>query len=85
MVIIKILIKIEVSGYELPNEPSSNFQLIDAAKALGIKMFRGVFMRDSLPFKTKLKECGIISLDDSSGTGTHDCARYKNKNKKNYS
>ena len=28
-------------------------------------------MRDTLPTKTKLNECGILNLDSSSGDGTH--------------
>ena len=28
-------------------------------------------MRDTLPTKTKLNECGIINLDSSSGDGSH--------------
>ena len=28
-------------------------------------------MRDTLPTKTKLNECGILTLDSSSGDGTH--------------
>ena len=33
--------------------------------------FRGVFLRDTLPKKVKLNECGILNLDSSSGDGTH--------------
>ena len=33
--------------------------------------FRGVFLKDSLPTKTKLNECCILKLDSSSGDGTH--------------
>ena len=29
--------------------------------------FRGVFLRDTFPTKTKLNECGILNLDWSSG------------------
>jgi hypothetical protein len=49
----------------------SNFDLIDAASALAIKNFRGVFMRDQLPKQPKRVETGIINLDNSSGSGTH--------------
>lgn len=51
--------------------PMSNFDLIDAASALAIKNFRGVFMRDQLPKQPKRVETGIINLDNSSGEGTH--------------
>ena len=33
--------------------------------------FRGVFLRDTLPKKPKLNECGILNLDSSSGDDTH--------------
>lgn len=51
--------------------PMSNFDLIDAANALAIKNFRGVFMRDQLPAAPRNTETGIINLDGSSGAGTH--------------
>ena len=30
-----------------------------------------VFLRDTLPKKAKLNECGILNLDSSSNDGTH--------------
>ena len=42
---------INVEGVILPNEPLTNFQLIDAAKKLKLKHFKGVFVRDELPKK----------------------------------
>ena len=55
----------------LPNKPLLNLEKIDAAKKLSLYGFRGVFLRDTLPTKTKLNECGILNLDSSSGDGTH--------------
>ena len=55
----------------LPNKPLSNLEIIDAAKRLPLNGFRGVFLRDTLPTKTKLNECGILNLDSSFGDGTH--------------
>ena len=49
----------------------SNFDLINAAKRLNIKHFRGVFKRDQLPKKPHHVETGIINLDSNSGPGTH--------------
>ena len=49
----------------------SNFDLLNAAKQLKIKNFRGVFMRDQLPKKPNNIETGIINLDKNSGPGTH--------------
>ena len=33
--------------------------------------FRGVLLRDTLPKKAKLNECGILNLHSTSGDGTH--------------
>ena len=60
-----------VDSVTLPNKPLSNLEIIDAAKRLSVKGFRGVFLRDNLPKKAKLNECGILNLDSSSGDGTH--------------
>ena len=60
-----------VDGVVLPNKPLSNLEIIDAAKKLSLDGFRGVFLRDTLPAKTKLNECGVFNLDSSSGDGTH--------------
>ena len=55
----------------LPNKPLSNLEIIDAAKKTSLYGIRGVFLRDTLPTKTKLNECGILNLDPSSGDDTH--------------
>ena len=44
--------------------------MIDAAKRLSLSGFRGVLLRDTLPRKAKLNECGNLNLDSSSGDGT---------------
>lgn len=53
------------------------------AKALNIKHFRGVFMRDMLPEGGPHEvECGIINLGDTYSTGTHwTCYMKKGENK----
>ena len=51
------------------NKLLSNFEIIDAAKKLSLDEFRGVLLRDTLPKKVKLNECGISN--SSSGDGTH--------------
>ncbi|KAI8120059.1 hypothetical protein CVS40_8596 [Lucilia cuprina] len=43
-----------------------------------IPNFRGVFMRDMLPKRSKRIECGIVNLDSAIGSGTHWVAYYKN-------
>ena len=54
-----------------PIVPISIFDLIDAASALAIQNFRGVFMIDQLSKQPKRVETGLINLDNSSGSGTH--------------
>ena len=61
----------------LPKKRLSNFEIIDAAKKLSLYGFRGVFLRDTLPTKTKLNECGILNLDSSSCDGTHSVMWFK--------
>ena len=60
-----------VDSVSLPNKPLSKLEIIDAAKKLSLYGFRGAFLRDTLPTKTKLNECGILNLDSSSSDGTH--------------
>ena len=60
-----------VDSISLPNKPLSHLEIIDAAKKLSLYGFRGVFLRDPLPTKTKLNEYGILNLDSSSGDGTY--------------
>ena len=60
-----------VDSVVLPNKPLSNLEIINAAKKLSLDGCRGVFLRGTLPTKTKLNECGILNLDSSSGEGTH--------------
>ena len=68
----------------LPNKPLSNLEIIDAAKKLSLDGFRGVFLRDTLPKKAKLKGCGILNLDSSSGDGIHWVIWFKKGKNKFY-
>jgi len=68
---------IDVEGLILPNKPLSNFQLNDAAKKLKINNFRGTFVRDELPSKARLYECGILNTGDSDTNGYHWICWYK--------
>src|SRR6218665_3622742 len=76
--------EIDVDGVTLPNVALTNIQLMDAAKKLNIKNFRGVFLRDELPKVPREKECGILNLDDSTGGGTHWVAWINRANEKLY-
>ena len=73
-----------VDSISLPNKPLSYLEIIDAAKNISLYGFRGVFLRDTLPTKTKLNECGILNLDSSSGDGTHWVMRFKKGKDKFY-
>jgi len=53
-------------------------------KKIGLKHFRGVFLRDTLPKKPKRNECSIMNLDDTSGDGTHWVTWFKHGNNKFY-
>jgi len=68
----------------LPNKPLTIFEIEDAVEKIGLKNFRGVFLRDSLPKKPKRNECAIMNLDDTSGNGTHWVAWFKRGNDKFY-
>ena len=74
--------EIDVEGVVLPNIPLTNFDLLEAAKKLKIKNFRGVFVRDQLPKKANIHECGIINIDDSKGPGSHWQCWFKNASEK---
>jgi hypothetical protein len=75
---------ISVCCVVLPYKPLDNLELADAVNKLRIPAFRGVFLRDTLPKKPEKKECGILNLDNSSGSGTHWVAWYKNGDVKYY-
>ena len=75
---------ISVGNLVLLNKPLSNIELLEAARKLKIPNFRGVSLRDILPKKPKKKECGILNLDDTTGSGTHWVAWYKNGTEKKY-
>ena len=51
-----------VDSFTLPNKPLSNLEIIDAAKTLSLYGFRRVYLRDTLPKKPKLNECGILNI-----------------------
>ena len=75
---------ISVGNLVLPNKPLSNIELLEAARKLKIPNFRAVSLRDALPTTPKKKECGILNLDDTTGSGTHWVAWYKNGTEKKY-
>ena len=44
-----------VDSVVLPNKPLSNLEIIDVAKKLSLYGFRGVFLKETLHKKVKLK------------------------------
>lgn len=59
----------------LPNDRALNeLDILHHVDRLKIRHFRGVFMRDRLPIKPHVNECGIVNLDSMTGPGTHWCA-----------
>ena len=79
-----VIPNILVDSVVLPNKPLLNLEIIDAAKKLSLDGFRGVFLRDTLPTKTKLNKCGSFNLDSSSGDGTHWVMSFKKGKDKFY-
>jgi len=75
---------IKVGKVILPNKPLTNFELLEAVKELKIPNFRGVFLRNELPKKPRIKECGILNLDDGGKGGTHWVAWSKSKQENIY-
>ena len=73
-----------VDSVVLPNKPLARLKIIDAAKGISVNGFRGVFLRDTLPTKTKLNECVILNLYSSSGDGTHWVMWFKKCKEKFY-
>lgn len=62
---------------QLPRRPLTDADLLKYAK--NAPYFRGVFMKNMLPYKPYKNESGIVNLDDDSGSGTHWVA-YKKRN-----
>jgi len=63
---------------------SSNFELMEKAKQLGLNNFRGVFMRDQLNFTPLRNECGILNLNANNEPDSHWVCWYKHGVKKDY-
>ena len=67
----------------LPNKPLSNPEIIDAAKSYHCMELEEYFW-ETLFLKRKIKQCGILNLDSSSGYGTHWVMWFKNGKDKFY-
>ena len=51
-----------VESAVLTNKPLSNLEIIDAGKSLSVNGFRGVFLRDTLPKKNKIKRMSYFKF-----------------------
>src|SRR6266853_4427226 len=62
----------------------TNFDLIEYAKELKLKHFRGVFMKDELNKRIGKNECGIVNLQNSNQEGSHWTCYFKCGTEKYY-
>ena len=70
--------------YNIKQTSTTNFDLINYAKQLKIKYFRGYYMNDELPKKIRPNECGIVNLQNSDQPGSHHVCYYKKGKVKYY-
>ena len=62
----------------------TNFDLISCIEKLKVPYFRGVFMRDELPSRKHIIECGIMNLNKSNQIGSHWICFVRNKKERIY-
>ena len=62
----------------------TNFDLISYIDQLKVPYFRGVFMRDELPNRKHIIECGIMNLNTSDQIGSHWLCFVRNKKDRIY-
>jgi hypothetical protein len=58
---------------------TTNYVLERYAKDLGIRHFRGVFMKDVIPKRSRKRECGIVNLQNQNESGSHWVGYFKNE------
>ena len=62
----------KVFELDIPSDQTlTNFDLISYIGKLGVPYFGGFFMRDELPDKKHLVECGIMNFNKSDKIGSH--------------
>ena len=74
----------DVYGIQIPAKALTNFELLDYVKKLKIRNFRGVFMRDTLPFTPLENESGIVNFNSSKQSGSHWVCYFKRGNERIY-
>ena len=55
----------------LPTTTMYDTEILHYVNLLQIPNFRGVKMRDELPEKPQIKECGIFNLNKHTQSGSH--------------
>ena len=75
----------KVFELDIPSERGlTNFDLISCIEKLKVPYFRGVFMRDELPSRKHIIECGIMNLNKSNQIGSHWVCFVRNKKDRIY-
>ena len=75
----------KVFELDIPSDRAlTNFDLISYIEKLGVPYFRGVFMRNELPGKKHLVECGIMNFNKSNEIGSHWVCFVRNRNVRIY-
>ena len=75
----------KVFELDIPSDRGlTNFDLISYIEQLKVPYFRGVFMRDELPDRKHIIECGIMNLNKSEQIGSHWVCFVRNKKDRIY-
>ena len=75
----------KVYEMDIPSERGlTNFDLISYIDQLKVPYFCGVFMRDELPNRKHIMECGIMDLNTSDQIGSHWVCFVRNKKDRIY-
>jgi hypothetical protein len=60
-----------------------NIEIDNIVRTLGIKNFRGCFMKDDMPKKLRYNESGIVNLENSDSNGSHWVAYFNDPSCRN--
>ena len=69
---------------QLPQEILYDDDILDYAVKLKISYFIGVKMRDELPSRAKINECGVLNFNTHLQSGSHWTCWYKRGNDRYY-
>ena len=75
----------KVFELDIPSDRGlTNFDLISCIEKLKVPYFPGVFMRDELPSRKHIIQCGIMNLNKSDQIGSHWVCFVRNKKDRIY-